>query len=304
MSFHLQSVADRAFQLLRSTNRVFATIIVVLITSANMLHAWTGDKTTLSIVSASLLDSENGYPIPADSVFYPGEKVHLEFKLTGFTTDKDYRMRVDYRVDFLGPSGVRFSLPRAGEINEEIFPQDEDWSPMLRVSPRLPQFAEPGTYEITLTAVDRLAGNDETVLIVPVFVHGDNIETSTTLLMRNLVFSREQGGEALPTPMYSAGETVWARFHITGYSLAEDNSFDVASSLEVTTEEEKENKVLFHFKASGERGRPFYPRRWLPAEFRLDLDENLSSGLYTVLISVPDKLEGKTFESRRHFRVK
>ena len=152
--------------------------------------------------------------------------------------------------------------------------------------------------------MDRLAGNDETSLTVPILVHGDNVETSTTLLIRNLVFSRERGGEALSTPAYSAGETVWARFHITGYSLAEDNSFDVASSLEVTTEREKDNKVLFRFTASGERGRPFYPRRWLPAEFRLDLDKNLSPGVYTVLISVQDRLGGKTFESRRHCRVK
>tara|TARA_Y100000588_G_scaffold395173_2_gene520787 strand:- start:10894 stop:11727 length:834 start_codon:yes stop_codon:yes gene_type:complete len=277
---------------------------VVLITSANVMHSRTNGITTLSIVSASFLDSEDGYPIPTGSVFYPGEKIHLEFKLTGFTTDKKYRMSVNYRIDFLGPSGVRFSLPRAGEINEEIFPQDEDWLPTLRVSPRLPQFAEPGTYEVTLTVMDRLAGNDETSLTVPILVHGDNVETSTTLLIRNLVFSRERGGEALSTPAYSAGETVWARFHITGYSLAEDNSFDVASSLEVTTEREKDNKVLFRFTASGERGRPFYPRRWLPAEFRLDLDKNLSPGVYTVLISVQDRLGGKTFESRQHFRVK
>jgi len=304
MSLHLQSVVDRAFQLLWSTGRTCTTIIVVLITSANVMHSRTNGITTLSIVSASFLDSEDGYPIPTGSVFYPGEKIHLEFKLTGFTTDKKYRMSVNYRIDFLGPSGVRFSLPRAGEINEEIFPQDEDWLPTLRVSPRLPQFAEPGTYEVTLTVMDRLAGNDETSLTVPILVHGDNVETSTTLLIRNLVFSRERGGEALSTPAYSAGETVWARFHITGYSLAEDNSFDVASSLEVTTEREKDNKVLFRFTASGERGRPFYPRRWLPAEFRLDLDKNLSPGVYTVLISVQDRLGGKTFESRRHFRVK
>ena len=63
-------------------------------------------------------------------------------------------------------------------------------------------------------------------------------------------------------------------------------------------------KVLFRFESSGERGRPFYPRRRLPAEFRLDLDDDLAPGDYTVLISVRDKLGEATFESRRTFMVK
>lgn len=275
-----------------------------LIILVGPVYLWADNDPTFSIVDVRLLDSEDGYPIPDVSIFYPGETVYLEFKLAGFKINKNYRMQAEYQIDFLGPSGARFSIPRTGEISEEIFPQDQGWLPVVRASPKLPQFAEPGAYKIVLTAVDRLAGNEAIRLEFPVFVRGENVETSETLLIRNLVFSREQGGEAIANPVYRAGDTVWARFHITGYFLAEDNSFDVESSLVVTVEEGKQNKTLFRFESSGERGRPFYPRRWLPAEFRLDLDNDLSPGMYTVLISVRDKLGNTTYESRRLFSVK
>ena len=262
------------------------------------------DSSTFSVVSARLLDSQNGYPIPADSIFYPDETVYLEFKLGGFTINEKHRMKVGYRVDFLSPSGVQFSVPHTGEISEEIFPQDQDWLPVVRVSPKLPQFAEAGLYKIVLTATDRLAGNNNINLEFPVSVRGENVKTSTTLLIRDLIFSHTQGGEAMVDPVYEAGDTVWARFYITGYRIASDNSFDVESSLEVTANENSRYRTLFSFESSGERGSPFYPRRWLPAEFHLDLDDDLLPGLYIVLISVQDNIGNKTLESRRHFRVK
>ena len=305
MNPHPRTVADPANHFPWQASPLVALLTAVLTLSVSTASLRADDEEPkFSIVGAGLLDGEDGYPIPDDSIFYPGETVHLEFKLAGFTVNDDYRMQADYRVDFLGPTGLRFALSQAGEISEEIFPQDEDWLPLVRVSPKLPRFAESGAYKIVLTAVDRLVGNDEITLEFPVYVRGENVETSKTLMIRNLVFSREKGAKAIAEPAYEAGDTVWARFHIIGYSLAEDNSFDVESTLEVTAVEADEGKVLFRFESSGERGRPFYPRRWLPAEFRLDLDDDLSPGLYTVLISVRDKLGDVTFESSRRFTVK
>ena len=300
MDLHRTAV-DWMLRFPRPFSLALAAAALILSAEAAFLRA---AEPKFRVVGATLLDGEDGYPIPADSIFYPGETVYLEFKLAGFTVNDDYRMKADYRVDFLGPTGIRFAVSQAGEISEEIFPQDEDWLPLVRVSPKLPQFAESGAYKIFVSAVDRLAGNEEIALEFPVFVRGEDVETSTELMIRNFAFSRGEGGETFSEPFYKAGETVWARFHITGYSLADDNSYEVESSLQVTAEEEGEEKVLFRFESSGARGRPFYPRRWLPAEFRLDLDDDLRPGTYSVLVSVRDKLGERTFESRRRFTVR
>ena len=305
MNPHPHAAAYRPRRFRRPGNPAFALLVAALALSAGTGLARADDEPPkLAIVETVLLDGEDGYPIPADSIFYPGETVYLEFKMAGFRVNDDYRMKAEYRVDFLGPTGIRFALSQAGDISEEIFPQDEDWLPVVRVSPRLPQFAESGAFKIVVTATDRLAGNDEITLEFPVYVRGENVETGKTLTIRNLVFSADKGAEAIAEPVYKAGDTVWARFDITGYFLAEDNSFDVESSLKVTEGEGDTEKVLFRFESSGERGRPFYPRRRLPAEFRLDLDDDLAPGEYTVLISVWDKLGDATFESRRTFKVK
>ena len=305
MNHHPHGSACRPHRFRRPGSPALAMVAAALAVSAGAgLVRADDEQPKFAIVEAVLLDGEDGYPIPADSIFYPGETVYLEFKMTGFRVNDDYRMKTEYQVDFLGPTGIRFALSQAGEISEEIFPQDEDWLPVVRVSPRLPQFAESGAFKIIVAAVDRLAGNEEITLEFPVYVRGENVEAGKTLTIRNLVFSREKGGGAVAEPAYKAGDTVWARFDITGYLLGEHNSFDVESSLKVTEGEGDGDKVLFRFESSGERGRPFYPRRRLPAEFRLDLDDDLSPGDYTVLISVKDKLGEATFESRRKFTVK
>ena len=282
--------------------RAWAASFALLLTGAAAAAAEEDEKPSFSIVNAHLLDSEDGYPIPGDSIFFTGETVHLSFNIAGYTVgEENYQVRLSYRVDFEGPSGVRFSLPQGGEIIEEVFPQDEKWLPIVRASPKLPPHAESGTYKVTLTVFDRLAADRKIVKQVPIFVKGENIEGSKSLVIRNLSFSRTEEGEALPEPTYRPGDTVWARFHITGFTVADDNSFAVESSLEVLS---AKDEVMFAFESGGEQGSPFYPRRWLPAKFRLDLDSDLLPGEYTVLVSIHDKLAENTFQQRHRFQVR
>lgn len=282
--------------------RAWAASFALLLIGAAAAAAEEDEKPSFSIVNAHLLDSEDGYPIPGDSIFFTGETVHLSFNIAGYTVgEEDYQVRLSYRVDFEGPSGVRFSLPQGGEIIEEVFPQDEKWLPIVRASPKLPPHAESGTYKVTLTVFDRLAADRKIVKQVPIFVKGENIEGSKSLVIRNLSFFRTEGGEPMPEPVYHPGDTVWARFHITGFELADDNSFAVESTLEVLS---AKDEVMFAFESGGEQGSPFYPRRWLPAKFRLDLDSDLLPGEYTVLVSIHDKLAENTFQQRHRFRVR
>ena len=253
-----------------------------------------------SVVNIEILDSEDGYPVPGDSIFFTGETVHMTYNIAGFTVSPPERVRLQYRTEFHGPGGKRFALPEGGRIDTELAPQDEDWLPLVRVAATLPLHGESGTYKILLRITDLLSDRKAT-REVPVFVRGENIATSRSLIVRNLSFTRSEGGEKLPAPAYRPGDTVWANFYITGYEIAEDNSFNVESELEIL---DQEDEVLYAFEPAGERGAPFYPRRWLPASFRLDLEEGIPLGEYFVRVLVHDRLSDNTYQTKEVFVVR
>ena len=253
-----------------------------------------------SVVNIEILDSEDGYPVPGDSIFFTGETVHMRYNIAGFTVSPTERVRLQYRTEFHGPGGKRFALPEGGRIDTELAPQDEDWLPLVRVAATLPLHGESGTYKILLRITDLLSDRKAT-REVPVFVRGENITTSRSLIVRNLSFTRSEGGEKLPAPAYRPGDTVWANFYITGYEIAEDNSFNVESELEIL---DQEDEVLYAFEPAGERGSPFYPRRWLPASCRLDLEEGIPLGEYFVRVLVHDRLSDNTYQTKEVFVVR
>ena len=274
--------------------------VVALLWATAAISAAEKPPVDFSVVDIEILDSEDGYPVPNDSIFFTGETIHLRYNIAGFTISPTERVRLKYRTEFHGPSGKRFALPEGGRIDTELAPQDEDWLPLVRVSASLPVHGESGTYKVLLSIADLLS--DRTASReVPVFVRGENIVTSRSLIVRNLSFTRNERGEKLPAPAYRPGDTVWANFYITGYEIADDNSFDVESELEIVDEEDE---VLYAFEPAGERGSPFYPRRWLPASFRLDLEEDIPLGEYFVRVLIHDRLSDKTYQTKEVFVVR
>lgn len=253
-----------------------------------------------SIVNARLLDSLDGYPVPMDSIFFPGETVHLVFNIAGFTVDDEYRLKLKYTVQTLGAAGVPFSVPEGGEIATELAPQDEKWLPIVRSSPELPAYAESGTYKFILKATDEL-GNKRTEKTIEFNVSGANVQPGEDLVIRNVRFSRSEGGETLPDPVFLAGEPVWGSFYITGYRIGEDNRYSIESDMKVLG---KDGKVMYSFDPVREMGSPFYPRMWVPATFRLDLDKDIPSGEYTILLTVHDSLSDQKTETTRPFAVR
>lgn len=253
-----------------------------------------------AIVNARLLDSRDGYPVPMDSIFFPGESVHLVFNIAGFMVDDEYRLKLKYTVKTVGAAGVAFSVPEGGEIDTELAPQDEKWLPIVRSSPELPPHAESGTYKFILKATDELS-KKQAEKIIEFNVSGANVEPGDDLVIRNVRFSRSEGGETLPEPAFLAGEPVWGAFYITGYRIGEDNRYSIESDMKVV---DKGGEVLYAFDPVQEMGSPFYPRMWVPATFRLDLDKDIPAGEYSILLTVRDRLSDQTSEATRPFSVR
>ena len=252
-----------------------------------------------SITQAEILDSENGYPIPLDSDFFPGETVHLRFLVDGYSRGEFDRVWITWRIDSFGPSGDRFVMAEAGSVDTELAPQDKNWRPIIRHSPAIPDHAEEGLYTVTVRVTDEL--KPVTVECkVAIRVQGESVSPGRELTIRRFVLTRTEGGAPYAQALFRPGDTIWGEFFITGYRLTETNSFDVHATLQFL---DNEGKVLFNFRPQDEQGAPFYPRRWLPATFRLDLDKTLLPGRYQIALRINDRLGEQTYEERKSFGV-
>ena len=253
----------------------------------------------LGLVNLDLLDSRDGFAIPQESRFVPGETVHLYFQIRGYRVGDADRVHLRYELEALDPAGRRFYWDDEGDFDVELAPQDKNWMPVVRYSPRIPNHAGGGTYSIGIVVEDVLAG---TVIEtdVPIEVDGTRMGPADELTVHQFHFSRMEDGDRLAEPVFSAGDAIWAAFFITGYEMREDNSFEVESDAFVVNEF---GERMFAFQSVGGQGRPFYPRLWLPARIRLDLDEDMPPGDYEVVLNVRDGVAGADATRRYGFRV-
>lgn len=254
----------------------------------------------LALVNLDLLDRRDGYAIPADSRFLPGETIHVYFQIGGYQVGREFRISLSYETRALDPEGRSFFAAEGGQIDTELAPQDEDWMPVVRYSPRIPDHAGGGTYSIQIVVRDELADKSVSARL-PITVDGSRVQNADQLLVRNFGFSRAEGGDLLEDPVFDAGEEIWADFFITGYKTREDNTYQVESDAWV---QDAEGEKLFDFKPAGEAGSPFYPRLWLPARLRLQLDESIPPGRYAVVLRLRDMVGGVDAVEHYDFRIR
>ena len=132
-------------------------------------------------------------------------------------------------------------------------------------------------------------------------VDGERLLTAGSLTVRNFHFSKAENGDKLDEPVFGPGEPIWAAFFITGYETRHDNSYDVESDAWVL---DAKGQRMFAFESSGDEGSPFYPRLWLPAKLRMDLEQDIPPGNYTVVLHVRDGVSGSDATERYGFKIR
>ena len=132
---------------------------------------------------------------------------------------------------------------------------------------------------------------------------GYGVEKSDKLVARNFRFQRrEEDAAPLTQPNYRPGDTVWARFDMTGYKIGEQNAFDVAYGLEVLRASDQKS-MYAEPNAAREKDATFYRKRYLQGALSLNLNKDLARGDYVVILRVRDELGGQAYEERHTFSV-
>lgn len=275
------------------------------------------EEESLSLENLDLLDMRDGFAISEDTVFSPGDTIHLYFQIKGYRVTRQDRLHLTWGVEALDPQGRRFFPPDSGEVVTELAPQDEGWMPIVRYSPRIPDHAGGGKYSVRVSVRDELAGT-ELAHVVEVEVAGPLLRAADPLAVRGLRLTRQAyrrvaspeadlspasvlGSDVEPGLVFRGGEEIVASFLITGFQVEADNRFAVECRAWVTDED---GDVAAAFGSRRQTGRPSYPRQWLPAELSMHLQPDLRPGTYSLMLEVRDAITGTVASERYPFSVR
>ncbi len=248
---------------------------------------------------------EDGPVLAANHPFLPGETVFFSCRLTGYQTaaspDDMRSVKLSWKLAVRDPADMPLVPEKTGRIDEPVFAQDKNWLPKFLHSFEIPAFAPGGTYHIEVEAKDEV-GKTEFSSRLEFRVRGHEVEPSATLVGRNLKFLRsEQDAPPIDPVLYHQGETLWARFDITGYKYGEKNHYEVEYGLAIL--KESGEQVFAQPGAASDTHESYYPQRYVPGAVSLNLDPNVPEGVYTLVVTIEDKVGGQKAEARGTFRI-
>jgi len=261
-------------------------------------------QTKLSIDSPVLHQFEDGPELAPTYEFVPGETVYFSCRIAGYQIlkkEEAQSVKLAWQMRALDPAGVPIVKDESKRLEDAVSPQDKNWKPKFATSFIVPGFAPTGSYKIAISVKDEIAGADAAIEVA-FRVHGHDVEPSDSLIARNFQFLRAEDDKVpMRSPVYTPGDSLWARFDITGFKFAGDNRFSVDYGLTILDATDK--PVFSQPSAAADSNSSFYPQRYVPGALTLKLDPNVPKGPYTLLVTIQDKIANQTYETRRPFLV-
>lgn len=279
--------------------------ILTFFLAFTIFDSYAAEEKKLAVDRLALAISEDGTPVPAGYQFLPGEVVFFSCHVTGFTKtnkeEEDPKISLSYEIEAKDAKGVLLIPRETGKIVQTLAPEDKKWSPKIRHTIALPPLADPGEYLVSVGVKDELA-KTEASGAVKLLIRGREVAPSDSLAVRNFRFLRsEEDKDPLQIAAYRPGDTVWARFDMTGYKLGPGNKFDVGYGLRVLRP--GGDQTYEQPEAARDQGDSFYPQRYLPGVLSLNLPKDIAKGEYTIVLKLHDNLGGQTSESTEKFSV-
>ena len=172
-----------------------------------------------AILKLLISDMEDGAVVPPSFTFVPGQFVFVSFEVGGCTVSPERKLRLSYKVDAFDPKNVPLMENIANTLDTTLSDEDKNWRPKFRQQILLPPLAGSGAYKIAIHVTDELA-KTTTSQEISLQVRGHDVAPSDTLIIRNFHFYRgDEDRDPLAVAAYKPGDTLWARFDITGYKF-------------------------------------------------------------------------------------
>jgi len=255
----------------------------------------------LAVVSTAFADSDDGPPSASDDQFLPGETLFFRCQVEGYKRSESNEVKIGYEIQAADSHDVPLQLPEKGSIATTLSPEDKNWMPKLRYTVVVPPLAESGEYHVIVKVKDEL-GDATAESLAKFTVHGHDVAPSDSLAVQNFHFFRDENdAKPIPIAAYRPGDSLWARFDMTGYKIADKNMFDIGYGLVVLRED---GSVAYaQPEAAVSKEAPFYPQRYQPGELSLNMPKDIAKGEYTIVLTVRDHIGQQTFETREKFSI-
>jgi hypothetical protein len=285
---------------------VLVKSLVAILVLACGCPAIAADK-PFAVVHPVFASSEDGPPEASDEDFGPGETIYFSCQVEGYRkADKpdDYgkqNVSLKYQIEVRDKSGALLKPIKDEKIETTVTQEDKNWMPKLRDTIVVPPLADTGEYSVLIKISDELAKT--TVEKQAIFhIKGRDVAPSDALVVRNFRFLRsEDDGKPLRFAAFRPGDSVWARFEMTGYKLGEKNQVDIEYGLTVLSEDG--SVVYKEPQAANQKIQTFYPQRYQPGVLNLNLAKDQPLGKYTIVLAVRDNLGQQMYETRETFSV-
>jgi hypothetical protein len=294
----------------RRIGRAFGSLMPLICASLLVLIAPAQDTETahssLAFVQAGVESSEDAPFASPNYEFLPGDYLYFTFQIAGFSIqslnrDEVRKISLTYQVTPEDSHGKPLTEAVSDAIAAEISAEDKNWTPKRRVSFLLPSYIAAGEFHIHLIAKD-LVGKTEIAKDYPFHVGGVIIEPADSVNVQHFEFlRRENDREALSVAAYTPGDTVFARFDMAGFKLADGNTYQLEYGLSVI---QPNGKLFLDAPRGAElKSTSFYPAQYLPGVIRINTPANSAKGEYVLTLIVRDLIGNTKYETKRSFSI-
>ena len=286
---------------------VCALLLVAALYFPRAMAAQDEPSKALAVVDARIESSEDDPGVASNYEFMPGDFLYFQFEVAGFriTGSEDAgarRISLAYSIEIEDGNKLLLAPAQQQGIDEEITPQDKDWTPKRRVSILLPSYAAYGECRLRLTVRDLFA-KTKVEHDYPFLLAGRKIEKLPSLAIQNLRFLRsDQDGPGLAVVAYRPGDTVWARFDMTGFAVGPGNAVQLSYDVSVLR---PDGKVMFVQKnaAREKLERLFYPPQVVPGLLSVTTMSDLRHGEYTLIVRLQDEIGKRAADINEKFNI-
>jgi hypothetical protein len=281
-----------------------AVCVAVFILSPS--GAGNDNENQLAVLDGGVQRSEDAPFVAKGFQFLPGDYVYFTFHISGFATNTNEAtaiksLSLEYEVTPQDANGVALTEPEKGTITGELSREDKNWTPKRRASFLLPSYIAAGAYRVHVVVKD-LISKTEASRDYPFQMGGIQVEPASGMQAQSFEFLRnENDASALDVPAYAPGDTVWARFQMTGFKFEPGNKYKLSYGVKILRPDGK--TFLDEAKAAQIESDSFYPAPYVPGELQVTTPKNAAHGSYALALTVRDLVGNQVFELKRSFSI-
>ena len=260
----------------------------------------------LAVIDAGVGRSEDAPYVPKDFQFLPGEYVYFTFHISGFASRLNEKsgiksISLEYELTPWDANRVPLTEPVKGIITADLGKEDKNWIPIRRASFLLPSFVAAGPFNIHVVVKDLIA-KTEAARDYSFQIGGVHLSDAGSIQAESFEFLRNQDdATALELPAYAPGDTVWARFQMSGFKYEAGNKYKLSYGIKILRPDGK--TFLEAPNAAQISSDSFYPAQYVPGDLQITTPKNAARGTYQLTLSVRDLVANQSFDLKRTFTI-